>query len=697
MSALARFEREADVVAGLSHPHVVKVHDRGEADGRLWIAYDYIRGDDLAELSRTAPPSAEQVARWTAEIAGALDAAAARGLVHRDVKPANILIDDQGRALLTGTPPFTGGSATAIMLGHAQERVPAASARRAGLPPSVDQVFFRGLAKNPADRFPTSTSFAAALSQALAPSPSAALHPPAPPPQAQTPSHWSGEPPRPAGDQNRPPNVETDPAAPTRYHAAYDPTQVRTGEPPATGRNRKGLLIGAGVVAAVIALVIALVVVLPGDDGPTGTGAADDPLASTPSLAPEAAGLERRPVSPNLVSLQAAPGAPKWDWKPPHDRHVDELKLLGGTSGAVVIGELASSFGTTGGSRVTLYVVDAESGDTRHTVKVPIDDYVSLGACDAFGESETVLCEVDSHASGDEEKQFVTLDLTTGRASRIFEADSSNWAITADSAVFASTSGVTAFDRAGRRLWTAPNAYPASLDPANMLTGSPVVEVRNGADFTLRAVSDGRIVYRKNLSKTLDNGPEGAVPWAPFLGGFAVHEGGQTVFYDAGGRRTSALREWSPIGYDRMYAQTAQTVTPLPIVSRGNDLGAVDPVTGTLLWQRPIGAEHRNDLIGGFGTHAVVEVEPIGGGGRVAYLIDPFTGTGTQATGVDKSLALGTDGTRLALTVAGGETLFAFGGGARLWQLSAAADNAASNARFAAVGDKIYQGTRRVL
>lgn len=66
------------------------------------------------------------------------------------------------------------------MLGHAQERVPAASARRAGLPPSVDQVFFRGLAKNPADRFPTSTSFAAALSQALAPSPSAALHPPAP-------------------------------------------------------------------------------------------------------------------------------------------------------------------------------------------------------------------------------------------------------------------------------------------------------------------------------------------------------------------------------------------------------------------------------------------------------------------------------------------------------------------------------------
>lgn len=90
----ARFEREADVAATLWHPNIVAVHDRGEVDGQLWIAMDYVDGIDAAQLLGRNPnglPQREVLAIVTA-VAEALDYAHQRGLLHRDVKPANILM-----------------------------------------------------------------------------------------------------------------------------------------------------------------------------------------------------------------------------------------------------------------------------------------------------------------------------------------------------------------------------------------------------------------------------------------------------------------------------------------------------------------------------------------------------------------------------------------------------------------------------
>lgn len=90
-----RFNREADQGSGLWHPHVVGVHDRGKFDGRLWIAMDYVNGPDLgavlAERGATGLSTAEVMAAVSAA-AEALDYAHHRGLLHRDVKPQNIMI-----------------------------------------------------------------------------------------------------------------------------------------------------------------------------------------------------------------------------------------------------------------------------------------------------------------------------------------------------------------------------------------------------------------------------------------------------------------------------------------------------------------------------------------------------------------------------------------------------------------------------
>lgn len=92
-----RFAREADIAASLWHPHIVAVHDRGEHDGQLWITMDYVEGTDASRLMRDRYPHGmppTEVVDIVAAIADALDYAHERFLLHRDVKPANILLSD---------------------------------------------------------------------------------------------------------------------------------------------------------------------------------------------------------------------------------------------------------------------------------------------------------------------------------------------------------------------------------------------------------------------------------------------------------------------------------------------------------------------------------------------------------------------------------------------------------------------------
>lgn len=92
-----RFIREADLASGLRHPHIVGIHDRGEYNGQLWIAMDHIDGADLGDLLRHRYPDGMPVGHVipiVTAVAGALDYAHRNGLLHRDVKPANIMVAD---------------------------------------------------------------------------------------------------------------------------------------------------------------------------------------------------------------------------------------------------------------------------------------------------------------------------------------------------------------------------------------------------------------------------------------------------------------------------------------------------------------------------------------------------------------------------------------------------------------------------
>ncbi|HTZ12264.1 MAG TPA: serine/threonine-protein kinase [Mycobacterium sp.] len=221
-----RFQREADLAGALWHPNIVAVHDRGEFDGHLWIAMDYVDGTDVAQLAKRRYPTgmpAQDVCDIVAAVAAALDYAHSRGLLHRDVKPANILItepedgkrrilladfgiarpladisgltvtnftvgtltyaapeqlmgaDIDGRAdqyalaattfhLLAGAPPYEHSNPVAVISRHLTAPLPKLSDRRPELA-DLDEVLSRALAKDPADRFEHCSDFAAALAQ----------------------------------------------------------------------------------------------------------------------------------------------------------------------------------------------------------------------------------------------------------------------------------------------------------------------------------------------------------------------------------------------------------------------------------------------------------------------------------------------------------------------------------------------------
>jgi serine/threonine protein kinase len=219
-----RFRREALTAAKLTgEPHTIAIYDVGEFHGRPFIVMEYLPGGSLADRARSGPVPAAQALDWLQQAARALDAAHARGIVHRDVKPANLLLSERGELevadfgiaraiddtamtlagtvmgtagylapeqargeqagpasdryalgvvafeLLTGGRPFERGSETAEAAAHIHEPVPRASERGVGLPRSVDGVFDRALAKDPAHRYSSARELVDGLAAALEP------------------------------------------------------------------------------------------------------------------------------------------------------------------------------------------------------------------------------------------------------------------------------------------------------------------------------------------------------------------------------------------------------------------------------------------------------------------------------------------------------------------------------------------------
>jgi YVTN family beta-propeller protein len=220
---LARFRRESNVAARLRDPHVIPIHDFGEIDGRLFIDMRLVDGSDIgALLKRYGRIEPQRAAYLISQVAEALDAAHADHLVHRDIKPSNILVtpsdfvyvvdfgiarsfggrqtplthtgayigtldymaperfighDIDGRAdvyslacllheCLTGAPPFSGRDLPALMYAQLYFDPPEASSLVEGIPPALDAVIARGMAKDPKVRFATAGALAAAAREA---------------------------------------------------------------------------------------------------------------------------------------------------------------------------------------------------------------------------------------------------------------------------------------------------------------------------------------------------------------------------------------------------------------------------------------------------------------------------------------------------------------------------------------------------
>ena len=219
-----RFRREARALAQLNHPNIVTVIDRGEYEGRQFIVFEHVEGDNLKELiEREGQLPVDQALGLVHQVARGLAFAHEHGVVHRDVKPHNVLIDEDGVAkvtdfgiarslepadgltetgtllgtseyiapeqasghrvdersdqyslaavlyeLLAGEPPYTGQNFMAVALKHLQDPVPSVRDVRPDVSPRLDAIVARALAKRPEDRFPSTDAFMAALEAARA-------------------------------------------------------------------------------------------------------------------------------------------------------------------------------------------------------------------------------------------------------------------------------------------------------------------------------------------------------------------------------------------------------------------------------------------------------------------------------------------------------------------------------------------------
>ncbi|MGW4364149.1 serine/threonine-protein kinase [Nocardia takedensis] len=323
-----RFQREADTVARLSHPNIVTIHARGEEHGQLWISMAYVAGTDLSAVLAAGPLTPERAVRITVAAAEALEHAHDNGILHRDVKPANILLTggpseralltdfgiakgledsvgltrtnevyasfqytaperlDFGAAvdrradvyslgctlyqMLTGEIPYPGSNAAQLIHGHLYRATPRPSERNPEVPAAFDAVVARALAKAPEDRFRDCGELARAV---LAAATGRGTTMPAPPP----------------------PPFPSRPTLPTEGYGVYPPTVTAaagTGggaprEPadavedvPAPRRSRRTVLGVATVLVAGLAaaVAVALSTAMGQDAGPSGAPATIEQL-----------------------------------------------------------------------------------------------------------------------------------------------------------------------------------------------------------------------------------------------------------------------------------------------------------------------------------------------------------------------------------------------------------------------------------
>lgn len=359
-----RFRVESEVAARLTEPHVLPVHDYGEIDGRLFLDMRYVQGPDLGNfLGRRGALPPEEAVSVVEQVAAALDAAHVDDLVHRDVKPSNVLITlsdedtpsfayltdfgvaqiggaDTGLSttnatagtldymaperylsrradplvdvyslgcvlyeVLTGRKPFPAGSLPEAMHAHLNQLPPRPSERVPGLSPAMDEVVARGMAKNASERFGSCGELAAAARAALTDT----AGQPAPRSGHEVPA--LGE--QPGGDpaaDEAVPEAEAKRVVPTpRSGVTREGTVPDPSGPSGRRRGRTSLLVGATSVAA--AIVVAVIAISGPEQvaSPPPIGTSSEPVAASPAAVATAAdGMFAGRSSGNEVTVALA-------------------------------------------------------------------------------------------------------------------------------------------------------------------------------------------------------------------------------------------------------------------------------------------------------------------------------------------------------------------------------------------------------
>ena len=464
-----RFRREARAAAGLNNPHVVPIHDFGEIDGRLFVDMRLIEGEDLGTLLTTGPLPPRRAIKIIEQIALALFAAHRIGLVHRDVKPSNILVTeddfaylidfgiaraagesgltDTGAAVgtwaymaperfstgaadaradvyaltcvlyeaLTGESPFPAKTLEQIATAHMLAPPPKPSVVRPQIPRAMDQVITTGMAKEPGQRYASTKDLATAARAAVGGTTDQTQA--APPPWTSQPTMQVNQP----GPTiaNRPaPSIAGQPADPTERLRQPDPaafaaaTQYRTPAEPASvapaaesSGRRRTILLAAA--AAVVVVIVAVVAVI------AFTGDADSPSRDT------AASPSKGPSAP-----QATPAGAMFSGAQPWTADVSGAEKSDRSD--AIIGALTAAGGWGTDNRLQIDFSNAvffADANTPRMQVVGVEDYCGGGPdCDAvpaempvpenanIGGSTDLQCDPSGNTEGQADCQLLVVD-----------------------------------------------------------------------------------------------------------------------------------------------------------------------------------------------------------------------------------------------------------------------------------------------
>ena len=379
-----RFQRESKVAAALEHPNIIPIYEAGEENGVLYIAMRYVEGADLkSRLKQGGPLEEHQVVVLISQVAAALEAAHGKGLVHRDVKPANILIaagagvegsdhaylsdfgvvkntaaagftktglfvgtadyaspeQIEGKPLdaradiyslgcvtyeaLTATPTYEKDSEVAMMYAHLLEPPPKLTEKRPDLPPEVDEVLAKAVAKSKEDRYERPTEFALALKQAVgAGAASGVSAVVAQPGAGETVLAGASVVGRAQAEEQAEPPAQSPPAesppaqSPPAESSPAQPAPAGTGS---GGGYRRKLLIAGGILAVVLAAVLIPLLAFSGGKSSSAEG-------TTPTTTAAQSGGTTGGATPATLLSVLAPSQVAKECTPQNTRAKDALE-----------------------------------------------------------------------------------------------------------------------------------------------------------------------------------------------------------------------------------------------------------------------------------------------------------------------------------------------------------------------------------